>query len=137
MDQNQVSSNKEVGVIFWLNLRINFDPAIVGCFKFWIKYHGTFCNNGVGLLNENMRERQCVSVFSDRTNPLDYLSDQDLASKFRLCQNAILFLVDILEPALASPTHWSHRVPLNLQVLSICITLQVVVFNVLWVTILT
>ena len=39
-------------------------------------------------------------------------------SKFRLCRNAILFLVDILEPALVSPTHRSHAVPVNLQVLS-------------------
>ena len=40
-------------------------------------------------------------------------------SKFRLCRNAILFLVDILEPALSSPTQRSHAVPVNLQVLSV------------------
>ena len=73
----------------------------------------------LGLLNEHRRTRRCDRVIRDRTNPLDYLSHQDLVSKFRLCRNAILFLVDILEPALASSTHHSHAVSVNLQVLSV------------------
>ena len=44
------------------------------------------------LMNENRRAKQCERVFHDRTNSTDYLSDQDLVSKFCLCWNGVFFI---------------------------------------------
>ena len=45
---------------------------------------------------ENERALRRERVFRDQTNPLDYMTDQELVSKFRLSRNAILHVIDVV-----------------------------------------
>ena len=58
------------------------------------------------IYNENALRREII--FRDRLNPLDYLSDGQLIEKFRLSQDPIRFLIDLLQDRLAHPTFRSH-----------------------------
>lgn len=64
--------------------------------------------------NHFRRER----VFRDRTNPLDYLTEEDLISKYRLPRRNILALCADFRDDLSHPTGRNCSLPVSLQVMT-------------------
>ena len=65
--------------------------------------------------NRSLRRQR---IFRDRLNPLDYLDDNQVHTKYRFSRQGILFLCDILEDKLRRPTNRSYALPVHLQVLT-------------------
>lgn len=57
-------------------------------------------------------------VFRDRNNPLDYMDDIEIISKFRLPRHLILGLCREIENDITRPTRRSHSLPPSLQVMA-------------------
>jgi len=56
-------------------------------------------------------------VFRDRTQPLDYMSDDELISRYRLPRQCIIELIDTLTTDLKHPSMRSNALPVSTQVL--------------------
>ena len=75
------------------------------------------------VLRQNLIDREDSNfrrqrIFIDRTNPLDYLREEDIIQKYRLNRVAIFYLIDSLKDYLDPPTRRSHAIPVHVQVLT-------------------
>ena len=70
------------------------------------------------FVQNHHRRRQVQRVFRDRTNPLDFMTDQQLISHYRLHRESILYLCEILNLDLQRPTIRSCALPVSLQIMT-------------------
>lgn len=66
------------------------------------------------MARRNLRRQR---VFRDRSNPLDFMDERELISKYRLTRNVIVELCQLLEPHVRRVTARSQSLPVSLQVL--------------------
>ena len=70
------------------------------------------------MVQERGRRRHRIErVIRDRTNPLDFMDEDELVSRFRLNRQCILYLCENLRIDLERPTERSMALPVSLQIL--------------------
>ena len=71
--------------------------------------------NKINQIRHNFRRQR---LFKDRTNPLEYLDDEQLLQKYRFNRGGILFIVEVLTDRLGRATNRCNAIPVLLQVLA-------------------
>ncbi|XP_062581784.1 putative nuclease HARBI1, partial [Saccostrea cucullata] len=68
-------------------------------------------------LPSNGRKLPRPRVFRDRTNPLDFLNDEEVIERYRLPRHFLYRLVELVRGDVERPTNRSHSLPAYTQVL--------------------
>ncbi|XP_062581489.1 putative nuclease HARBI1 [Saccostrea cucullata] len=69
------------------------------------------------IINERRLLRR-ERLFRDRNNPLDYMDDREIISKFRLPRHLILDICQMIQNDITRPTRRSHALPPSLQLMA-------------------